>query len=147
MINVPCLRVLDKTMEDTNRVSSCAHWAHVLPPYVLPRESCKISQIFLDAIYITPHTSLFVCFQRWLARKGREEQSLLTLSWFRKLPIDDPMLQDEFTDILATVKEEKEHKGTFQECLKRGNSIRFFIAFSIFTLQQFCGQVCRRRFR
>lgn len=64
------------------------------------------------------------------------------MAWFRKLPIDDPRVAEEFTEILATVKEERESKGTRHECLKRGNWIRFAIAWSMFTLQQWSGQVC-----
>ncbi|KIJ37450.1 hypothetical protein M422DRAFT_781797 [Sphaerobolus stellatus SS14] len=85
---------------------------------------------------------LFFCREspRWLARHNQEEQSLKNLSWFRKLPIDHPLVGDEFTEILTTVKEERESRGAFQECIKRGNWIRFVIAWSIFTLQQWSGQ-------
>jgi len=41
---------------------------------------------------------------------------------------------------LATVKEERESKGAWHECIKRGNWIRFVLAFTIFTLQQWSGQ-------
>lgn len=68
-------------------------------------------------------------------------QSLKNLAWFRKLPIDDPLVGEEFTEILATVKEERESKGAWHECMKKGNWIRFAIAISIFTLQQWSGQV------
>lgn len=68
-------------------------------------------------------------------------QSLTNLAWFRKLPIDDPRVGEEFTEILATVKEERESKGALQECLRRGHRIRFVIAFTMFTLQQWSGQV------
>jgi len=36
--------------------------------------------------------------------------------------------------------EERKSKGRFRECVKPGNRVRFFIAVSIFILQQFCGQ-------
>lgn len=77
---------------------------------------------------------------RWLARHNQEEQSLTNLAWFRKRAIDDPIVGEEFTEILATVKEEKESRGAFRECLKRGHWIRFVIAGSMFTLQQWSGQ-------
>jgi len=85
---------------------------------------------------------LFFCREspRWLARHGQEEQSLTNLAWFRKLAIDDPRVGDEFTEILATVKEEREGRGAIRECLKRGHWIRFVIAFTMFTLQQWSGQ-------
>jgi len=85
---------------------------------------------------------LFFCKEspRWLARHGQEERSLTNLAWFRKLPIDDPRVGDEFTEILATVKEERESKGALRECLRRGHWIRFAIAFTMFTLQQWSGQ-------
>ncbi|GJJ07225.1 hypothetical protein Clacol_001425 [Clathrus columnatus] len=70
----------------------------------------------------------------------RESPSLTNLAWFRRLPIDHPDVGEEFTEILATVKEERESKGTLHECLKRGHWIRFLIAWSMFTLQQWSGQ-------
>lgn len=85
---------------------------------------------------------LFFCREspRWLARHNQEERSLTTLAWFRKLPIDHPHISEEFTEILATVKEERESRGPLHECLRKGHLIRFVIAFSMFTLQQWSGQ-------
>ncbi|KAF8530913.1 putative high-affinity glucose transporter of the major facilitator superfamily [Gautieria morchelliformis] len=77
---------------------------------------------------------------RWLARHNQEEQSLTNLAWFRKLPVDDPRVGEEFTEILATVKEERESRGPLRQCLHRGHWIRFAIAFTMFTLQQWSGQ-------
>ncbi|KAF8532122.1 general substrate transporter [Gautieria morchelliformis] len=53
---------------------------------------------------------------RWLARHNQEEQSLTNLAWFRKLPVDDPRVGEEFTEILATVKEERESRGPLRQC-------------------------------
>jgi Sugar (and other) transporter len=64
------------------------------------------------------------------------------LAWFRKLPIDDPRVGEEFTEILATVKEERESRGPLRQCVRRGHWNRFVIAFTMFTLQQWSGQVC-----
>jgi hypothetical protein len=54
--------------------------------------------------------------------------------------MDDIGLQDEFTQILAVVMEERKIKGAVKQCLKTGNRMRFVIAFTIFLLQQWCGQ-------
>ncbi|KAF8514837.1 putative high-affinity glucose transporter of the major facilitator superfamily [Hysterangium stoloniferum] len=85
---------------------------------------------------------LFFCREspRWLARHNQEERSLTNLAWFRKLPIDHPSIGEEFTEILATVKEEREGRGALHECFRKGHLIRFGIAFSMFTLQQWSGQ-------
>ncbi|EJU00595.1 sugar transporter [Dacryopinax primogenitus] len=77
---------------------------------------------------------------RWLARKGRVEQSLLNLAWLRNVPVTYSKLQDEFASILASVKHEREGRGNFRECFQKGNRIRFGIAFMLFVLQQFSGQ-------
>ncbi|KAF8592722.1 hypothetical protein K439DRAFT_32125 [Ramaria rubella] len=98
------------------------------------------------AFQIVPVGVMFILLQfcrespRWLARHNQEELSLTNLAWFRKLPIDDPRVGYEFTEILATVKEERESRGALRECLKRGHWIRFAIAFVMFTLQQWSGQ-------
>ncbi|KZO91790.1 putative high-affinity glucose transporter of the major facilitator superfamily [Calocera viscosa TUFC12733] len=77
---------------------------------------------------------------RWLARKGRVEQSLLNLAWLRNTALTSTKLQDEFASILASVKHEREGRGNFRECFEKGNRIRFVIAFILFALQQFSGQ-------
>jgi hypothetical protein len=108
---------------------------------------CKESPVSVQTLWnlIRRHLTLSCLriHQRWLARHGREEESLKTLAWFRKLPMEDIGLQDEFTQILAVVMEERKTKGPLQQCLKKGNRIRFLIAFTIFLLQQWSGQnVC-----
>jgi hypothetical protein len=54
--------------------------------------------------------------------------------------MDDIGLQDEFTQILVVVMEERKIPGAINQCVKKGNRMRFVIAITIFLLQQWCGQ-------
>jgi hypothetical protein len=75
---------------------------------------------------------------RWLATKHKNELALKNLAWIRKTPIDDPDTQAEFAEIIAAVEEEEAVVGgrSWKEVFAKGNRIRFFIAFAIFTFQQ-----------
>ncbi|KAK4684872.1 MFS transporter, SP family, sugar:H+ symporter, partial [Tremellales sp. Uapishka_1] len=79
---------------------------------------------------------------RWLATKHKEDQALKNLAWIRKLPQDDPIVQLEFAEIIASIREEEAAtKGaSWREVGAKGNPIRFLIAFLVFTLQQWSGQ-------
>ena len=79
---------------------------------------------------------------RWLATKHRDDQALRNLAWIRKTSEDDPDTVLEFAEIVAAIKEEEANAaGSFiRELRAPGNPIRFFIAFLIFTLQQWSGQ-------
>lgn len=41
---------------------------------------------------------------RWLMSKGREEECRATLSKLRALPLDDPIVEGEYLEIMASVK-------------------------------------------
>ena len=77
---------------------------------------------------------------RWLAFAGRHEEALHNLAYLRKQSINSPAVRVELAEIEAAIQEE--HQGiSFRDAfLAKGNWIRFFIAFFIFVLQQFCGQ-------
>lgn len=75
---------------------------------------------------------------RWLATKHRNDEALKSLAWIRKTPMDDPDTLAEYNEIVASVEEEEAVVGgrTWREAFAPGNRIRFFIAFIIFTAQQ-----------
>lgn len=75
---------------------------------------------------------------RWLATKHKNELALKNLAWIRKTPIDDPDTQAEYAEIIAAVEEEEAvvDGRSWKEVFAKGNRIRFFIAFAIFTFQQ-----------
>ncbi|OCF70909.1 sugar transporter [Kwoniella mangroviensis CBS 8886] len=79
---------------------------------------------------------------RWLATKHKDELALKNLAWIRKLPASDPSVQFEFAEIVAAIREEEAAtKGaSWREIGAKGNPIRFIIAFTVFTLQQWSGQ-------
>jgi hypothetical protein len=79
---------------------------------------------------------------RWLAVKHKEHLAVKHLAWIRNLPVDDPLVQLEFAEITAAVREEESVKGgaSWRDVFAKGNPIRFLIAFVIFTLQQWSGQ-------
>ena len=80
---------------------------------------------------------------RWLASKGRTKEALMNLAYLRRrLPSSQDVLH-ELAEIEAALAEEREaraHLGLREAFLGRGNLPRFFIAFFIFFLQQWCGQ-------
>ncbi|KAK8845347.1 hypothetical protein IAR55_006060 [Kwoniella newhampshirensis] len=79
---------------------------------------------------------------RWLATKHKEDRALANLAWIRKLPPSDPIVQFEFAEIIAAIREEEEATSgaSWREIGAKGNPIRFLIAFVVFTLQQWSGQ-------
>lgn len=79
---------------------------------------------------------------RWLAYRGRIDEALANLAWTRKRNIDDPAVVEEFNEICAAIREEKENMSgaSWSLALKPGNRIRMFIAFAVFFLQQWSGQ-------
>jgi hypothetical protein len=80
---------------------------------------------------------------RWLASKGRSEEALRNLAYYRDLPVDDHVLIMEYAEIeAATVEEREARRGltTREAFFGKGQGIRFLIAFIIFLFQQFCGQ-------
>ncbi|WWD07220.1 hypothetical protein V865_005317 [Kwoniella europaea PYCC6329] len=79
---------------------------------------------------------------RWLATHHKDELALKNLAWIRKTSIDDEETRAEFEEIVASVAEEEAVTGgrTWKEAFIPGNRIRFFIAFAIFTFQQWSGQ-------
>jgi hypothetical protein len=79
---------------------------------------------------------------RWLATKHRNDLAMKNLAWIRKTNEDDDETRAEFAEIVAAIaEEERTAEGrTWKEIFAKGNRIRFFIAFLIFTLQQWSGQ-------
>jgi len=79
---------------------------------------------------------------RWLATKHKNELALKNLAWIRKTSEDDPETQAEFAEIVASIEEEEAIVGgrSWKEVFAPGNRIRFFIAFAVFTFQQWSGQ-------
>lgn len=80
---------------------------------------------------------------RFLASVGRSEQALQNLAYLRKEPLTNQALLQEFAEIEAAIKEEREARqglGLKEAFFGKGNFIRFFIAFTVFLLQQWAGQ-------
>ncbi|WRT66794.1 uncharacterized protein IL334_003757 [Kwoniella shivajii] len=79
---------------------------------------------------------------RWLATHHQNELALKNLAWIRKTSIDDVFTRAEFNEIIASVAEEEAVTGgrSYKEAFVPGNRIRFFIAFAMFTFQQWSGQ-------
>lgn len=78
---------------------------------------------------------------RWLARKGKREQSLRNLAFLRRRAINDHEVIEEFAEIEASVKEEIEGRLSLFGALKqKGTPMRFLIAFGLFVFQQWAGQ-------
>lgn len=75
---------------------------------------------------------------RWLATKHKNELVLANLAWIRKTPLDDPATQAEYAEIIASIEEEEAVADgrSWKEVLAKGNRLRFFIAFIMFTFQQ-----------
>lgn len=79
---------------------------------------------------------------RWLAKVGRTEEALRNLAFLRRRSIDDDMIILEMAEINAAIREESAETVSLRYCLfTKGINIRFFIAFSLFVLQQWSGQV------
>jgi hypothetical protein len=80
---------------------------------------------------------------RWLASVGKQEEALKNLAYLRRTNTSDPGVLAEMAEIQAAIEEENIARAgvNWKEAfLGKGNSIRFFIAFFIFVLQQWAGQ-------
>lgn len=80
---------------------------------------------------------------RWLASKGRSGEALMNLAYLRKRTPNSEEVRHELAEIEAGIAEEREARknlGFREAFFGHGNFIRFFIAFFIFFLQQWCGQ-------
>jgi len=80
---------------------------------------------------------------RWLASVGRNEEALNNLAFLRREAVNSLAVRAEMAEIEAAIEEERVARKDFgikEAFLGKGNFIRFFIAFFIFFLQQFCGQ-------
>jgi len=77
---------------------------------------------------------------RWLASKGSRAEALSNLAYLRKrLPNSQDVLH-ELAEIEAALAEEGTNGSLRETFFRRGNFVRFSIAFFIFFLQQWCGQ-------
>lgn len=84
---------------------------------------------------------------RALAKKGKADEALETLAWYRGMPPDHPYVRDEFDDILeenrkeAQAKEGKSVIAIFKQLLTRSANLYrlFIIGFGIQILGQWSG--------
>jgi len=94
-------------------------------------------------IVTNPWFSIHQESPRWLASVERNEEALNNLAFLRREAADSPAVRAEMAEIEAAIEEERVARkdlGIKEAFLGKGNFIRFFIAFFIFFLQQFCGQ-------
>jgi MFS family permease len=79
---------------------------------------------------------------RWLASKGRNKEALTNLAYLRRRSPSSNDVLHELAEIEAALAEERDaaRLGLREAFFGRGNFPRFFIAFFIFFLQQWCGQ-------
>ena len=80
---------------------------------------------------------------RYLASRGRVQEALNNLAYYRKRHIDSDEVRYEMAEIEAAIEEERavrEGLGIREAFFGKGNFIRFVIAFVIFLLQQWSGQ-------
>lgn len=69
---------------------------------------------------------------RWLAQKGRHDEALANLAFFRGVDANDAEVLEELAEIEIAVSEERaNHRGLKEAFLGKGNFIRFVIAFTI----------------
>ena len=76
-----------------------------------------------------------------MASKGRIQEAISNLAYFRKELRDSPEIRREMAEIEATVQgEHVARKNVWEEFFGRGNFIRFVIAVVIFFLREWCGE-------
>ncbi|KAL4072130.1 general substrate transporter [Scleroderma citrinum] len=81
---------------------------------------------------------------RWLASKGRTQEAIVNIAYFRKESHDSPEVQHEMVEIEAAIREERAARkglGLREAFFGRGNFIRFVIATVIFFFHQWSGQM------
>jgi MFS family permease len=78
---------------------------------------------------------------RWLMKKGRTEEALVSLTYIRHATAENLEVQTELAEIKASIEEEVAltEGVTWKECLRKENRFRFFLAFCIMFWQQFTG--------
>jgi sugar porter (SP) family MFS transporter len=80
---------------------------------------------------------------RWLASVGRHDEAIANLAYLRRSSPADPSVISEMVEIETAIEEEREAReglGWKEAFFGKGNFVRFFIAFTIFFLQQWAGQ-------
>ncbi|KAK9458127.1 general substrate transporter [Dipodascopsis uninucleata] len=99
------------------------------------------------ALQLVPGTLLFLGAvllpesPRWLAKVGRREQALKNLAYIRMLDEDDPVLQQEYTDIIRSIEEEFAiaEGVTWKEMFGKAYRKRVLIGFLVMVAQQLTG--------
>jgi len=142
------LRALPGAHSRPNHRSLPSHCRHRCCRLVLDYLRRAISQAHFVGFQLVP-VGLMLCVlpfmkesPRWLAAKHRDDEALANLAWIRKTSIDEPSTRAEFDEIVLAVHEEESVVGgrSWREAFAPGNRIRFFIAFAVFTFQQWSGQ-------
>ncbi|KAL4066643.1 general substrate transporter [Scleroderma citrinum] len=80
---------------------------------------------------------------RWLASKGRTQEAIMNLAYFRREPHDSPEVRREMVEIEAAIREERAARkglGLREAFFGKGNFIRFSLAIVLFTLHPWSGQ-------
>ncbi|KAI6102288.1 general substrate transporter [Pisolithus croceorrhizus] len=80
---------------------------------------------------------------RWLASKGRVQEAIGILAYFRRDQPNSAAIQYEMAEIEAAIREEQETRkglGLREAFFGTGNFVRFVIAFILFVFQQWSGQ-------
>ncbi|KZT57576.1 general substrate transporter, partial [Calocera cornea HHB12733] len=127
---------------------SLSYWVNYGVSLHSPPNSSQIWQIPFG-IQILPAGLMCLCLlfckdsPRFLAMRGRTQQALDALCWYRRASPYDDEIQAEFAETEATVLEERDSRSglTLREAiLGKGNWPRYVIAFVFMCLQQFSGQ-------
>jgi hypothetical protein len=125
-------------------ISAC--WYH--GDWITHGQSELKDNLFSSVLHISDERNgqIFLWIQespRWLASVNRKAEALQALAYLRKEDEDSDAVICEMAEIEAAIAEEREVQksiGFGGYISKKGNAIRFFIAFWIFVLQQWSGQ-------
>ncbi|KZT57575.1 general substrate transporter [Calocera cornea HHB12733] len=125
-----------------------SYWVNYGVAIHSPPDSAAIWQIPFG-VQILPAGLMFVTLlfckesPRYLAIKGRTQEAIDVLCWYRRAERHDDEVKGEIAEIEATILEEREARDgvTWTEAFfGKGNWPRFLITFLIMLFQQFSGQ-------